>query len=92
MPGQADAKTLFHLVPLSPAANAALEVPENRPFVSRAQTGVLGLEVGFHVPKSLDGRVITRLGRSPQRADLVLHQPNIEPRLSRVHFAFEMWK
>lgn len=79
-----NASTLFHLVPANQAADDALLHPDNRRFVSLcAAKDKLGLEIGFHVPSTPSGRVITRLGRN---ADVILR----ERAVSAVHVAFEI--
>ncbi|KAK4113273.1 kinase-like protein, partial [Canariomyces notabilis] len=76
--------TLFHLVPTNQTAHDALLHPDNSHFVSTSPSRKqLGLEIGFHVPSTPSGRVITRLGRN---ADLILRGRAV----SAVHVAFEI--
>lgn len=75
--------TLFHLVPVNEAAQAALQDPDNKGYVSpSADSGNPGLEIGFHVPPFSRGHVIARLGRD---TDLILRDS-----YSAVHVAFEI--
>ncbi|KAI5859902.1 kinase-like protein [Durotheca rogersii] len=78
-------QTLFHLVPLNHVAEGSLL--DNLPFVSTSQQGEPGLEVGYHVPSTPRGYVITSLGRN---ADLTLSQSSPENPMSRVHVVFEI--
>lgn len=83
MAQKAHEKTLFHLVPLNPEAEDALQHPDNRRFVSSSPiAGKPALEVGFHIPPFSRGHVITRLGRN---TDLILRNS-----FSAVHVAFEI--
>lgn len=79
----ANAQTLFHLVPRNGLAEDSLRHPDNRHFVSNSLEGKSGLEIGFHVPAIAGGRIITRLGKN---TDLILRGTG----LSTVHVAFEM--
>lgn len=87
-PPAANKNTLFHLIPTNRPAFEALNLNDNRRFVSPSfyEGSPLGLEVGYHVPKTPHGHVITRLGRS---ADLILRQSPKDP-MSNVHVAFEI--
>jgi len=76
--------TLFHLVPTNRVAQDALLHPDNKHFVSSSKNGP-GLEVGYHVPSSPKGHVITRLGRN---ADLILRESTSKHPMSGVHVAF----
>ncbi|KAI1274628.1 kinase-like protein [Xylaria sp. FL0933] len=81
-------KTLFHLVPANQVAYEALSHPDNKRFVSSTKKrGKFGLEVGYHVPSTAGGHVITRIGRN---ADLILRQSSLGPPMSGVHVAFEI--
>lgn len=80
----ANDRTLFHLVP-EPGCQVALDAlehPNNQRFVSLSTENTPGLEIGFHVPRSSHGHVITRLGRN---TDLILRES-----YSAVHVAFEI--
>ncbi|OAQ61561.1 protein kinase, catalytic domain-containing protein [Pochonia chlamydosporia 170] len=83
---QPHAETLFHLVPTNLVAEEALQHPDNRRFVSTSEEGRFGLEVGFHVPSTARGHVITRLGRN---ADIILRSSTPSNPMSAVHVAFE---
>ncbi|KAJ8122992.1 hypothetical protein O1611_g9702 [Lasiodiplodia mahajangana] len=80
-------QTLFHLVPSNDLACTALHHPANKRFVSRSSKGHDGLEVGYHVPCTPRGHVITRLGRN---ADLILPKSSPGEPMSSVHVAFEI--
>ncbi|OAA61210.1 hypothetical protein SPI_05234 [Niveomyces insectorum RCEF 264] len=80
-------RTLFHLVPTNDAARNALSHPDNARFVSRSPVVAPGLEVGFHVPSTSQGHVVTRLGRN---ADLILCQASDNEPMSAVHVAFQI--
>lgn len=84
MARECHAYTLFHLVPLNQVAYEALDHPDNRRFITASSDNKksLGLEVGFHVPSILGGRVIVRLGRE---ADLSLRGRE----MSKVQITFE---
>lgn len=82
------AQTLFHLIPQNQVARDALNHPNNESYVSTAANNSrLGLEVGFHVPPTPYGQVITRLGKA---TDLVLSQDTGEAPMSDIHAHFEM--
>lgn len=80
---EADPRTIFHLTYQNAAARQVLERPENRTFVSAANDNRLGLEIGYHVPSTPGGQVITRLGRD---ADLILPGTDV----ARFHIAFQV--
>ncbi|KAL1877366.1 hypothetical protein VTK73DRAFT_8661 [Phialemonium thermophilum] len=79
-------ETLFHLVPSNQVARDALLDSGNKRFVSKSSRGVPGLEVGFHVPSTSLGRVITRLGSN---ADLTLRRSSSGKPMWAEHVAFE---
>ena len=84
----ANAKTLFHLVPTNQDSHDALFHPDNKRFVSpSSQEGDLGLEVGYHVPSAPGGHIITRLGRN---SDLILRETSPKKRVSAIHVSFEL--
>ena len=80
-------QTIFHLVPKTDKAEAALAHPDNEPFVSLCWTKnndrQPGLEIGYHVPARPRPGVIVEMGRN---ADLTLPSSSI----SAIHFSFEV--
>lgn len=83
-------QTLFHLVPSNQIAREALIEEANKRFVSNSRLGPLGLEVGYHVPSTPSGTVITRLGRGGDQSDLILRRQSLAHPMSRHHVAFEV--
>ncbi|KJZ75827.1 hypothetical protein HIM_04651 [Hirsutella minnesotensis 3608] len=78
--------TIFHLEPCNEAAKAAVQHPDNAPFLSSCPSCQLSLEIGYHVSsRPRGGQIIAKLGRGSD-ADLILLDKNV----SQVHFAFEV--
>ncbi|KAK8057920.1 hypothetical protein PG996_011857 [Apiospora saccharicola] len=70
--GAPNSQTLFHLVPTtgSSLGYEAFRCPQNQPFLSESRQKdpsgrfQMGFEIGYHVPATARGRVITQLGRN----------------------------
>ncbi|KAI1169883.1 kinase-like protein [Nemania sp. FL0916] len=85
---QPHSKTLFHLVPVNNLGREALADSENKRFVSKSRSGPLGLEVGYHVSRKSEAKVIATIGRG-QDADLVIRNTKESQPVSRIHVEFK---